>query len=152
MRMSIGQWIINVDTKATRTLCAGAPESLAPCDCAACRNFRRSAGYMPLGAAAMLRAMGVDPLNPAEQWAYGPQEGGRTWLYGASWRLCGRIISGPRGQACAGEVDGVRYSIGTQPVRAYQKLCEPALRLEVTLPLPWLLEEEIVYGRLRHGG
>ena len=152
MRMSIGQWNISVDTKATRALYAGEPEPSMPCTCAACRNFRRSVGFMPLGAVAMLRAMGVDPLNPTEHWAYGPQEGGRTLLYGASWRVCGRIISGPRGQACAGEVDGVRYSIGAQPARAYQKVREPALRLEVTMQLPWLLEEKMTYGRLQHGG
>ena len=149
MRMKISQWVIDVDVEATRAFYADAPELPVPCDCAGCRNFHRAIGRMPLGAAAMLCAMGADPVNPAEQWVYGPQDGGRTLLYGAFWHLRGRIVSGPRGQACSGEADGVRYSIGTQCALVPDGFPTPVLQLEMTMTLPWVLEEENSYEHLR---
>ena len=149
MRMNIGQWKIDVDVEATRAFYAGAPALLVPCDCAGCRNFHRAIGFMPLGAVAMLRGMGVDPLNPAEQWVYGPSQGECTLLYGAFWHMCGRILSGPRGQRCTGEADGVCYSIGTQCALVPEGFPEPVLQVDMTMKLPWVLEEENAYGHLQ---
>lgn len=138
MRTTIGAYEIDVDVAATRAFYTGAPTLAVPCSCPGCRNFPGAIRRLPQETAALLERLGIDPANPAEQWAECALDGGSSVLYGAFWHLCGTIVSGPAETGGTMEPVHISTRCGLVP----QGFPEPVLQLDMHLRLPWVLAEQ----------
>lgn len=135
MRVTLGDWVFDVDIGATMEYSAA--EAAEHCDCAYCRNFYAAvdAAYPELGPA--LADFGVDIQAPEELMPYDLDD---RMVYDGVWAVCGKVVKQGRGAVSFGGI-----SILPDPENSLNVNCfcpEPYFLLNVSgLELSWGLDE-----------
>ena len=150
-----GVYKLDVDTDRTRAYYTRAGG--VACGCAGCRNYSAAAARMPQGVRAFLEQFGIDPAKPAETTAYNALEDGQTW-YHAWFHICGGVLEGTEPYRQTGPKHfemKAEYHIplGEDSDAWFKSDCalldkdfpRPAMELNVTFYLPWVLEEKNPY-------
>ena len=149
-----GVYLIEHNPARTRNFYATASDTL--CDCSGCRNFRAAVSQMPEALRSFLEQFGIDPAKPAEMSVLNAI--GRDELcYDGFYHLCGQLREGTEPFIQTGERSfqlDQRYVITLDEVQLWFRpdcalmdpdFPRPAIQLEVTFNLPWVLEEENTY-------
>ena len=150
-----GVYRIEHDPERTGGFYAQAPDTL--CDCAGCRNFRAAVSRMSEELRSFLEQFGIDPAKPAETTAYNALKDGQTW-YHAWFHICGEILEGTEPYRQTGpkhfEMKAEdQIPLGEDSDAWFKSDCalldkdfpRPAMELNVTFYLPWVLEEKNPY-------
>lgn len=123
-------WIIEVDTKATKSYYETADTIL--CDCVSCRNFVAAfPNHFPRRFLEFLHKMAIDPLKPY----YGISDIGRdadnNWLYIGNYDFIGTVVK---------ESDGplqIRERFRIDDIPSYS----PQINIRFRAVIPWILNE-----------
>lgn len=146
-----GVYRIEHDPERTRAFYDQAPETL--CSCSGCRNFRAAISQLSEELRMFLEQFGIDPAKPAEATAYNALADGRTW-YHVWFHICGQILegtepfrqTGPKSYEMKKEYN---LPLGEGSDAWFEADCDlldkafprPAIQLEVTFYLPWVLKK-----------
>ena len=149
-----GVYLIDHDPARSRDFYATASDTL--CDCSGCRNFRAAVSQMPEALGSFLEQFGIDPAKPAEMSVLCTVTKDKL-CYDGFYHLCGQLREGPEPFIQTGERSfqlDQRYVITLDEVQLWFRpdcalmdpdFPRPAIQLEVTFNLPWVLVEENTY-------
>ena len=149
-----GVYLIEHNPARTRDFYATASDTL--CDCSGCRNFRAAVSQMPEALGSFLEQFGIDPAKPAEMSVLCTVTKDKL-CYDGFYHLCGEIREGTEPFIQTGERSfqlDQRYVITLDEVQLWFRpdcalmdpdFPRPAIQLEVTFNLPWVLVEENTY-------
>ena len=135
MLVTIGPITLDVDVAATRSFYQTS-SGYVDCTCAGCRNFPLAAPHMPAALLDALHQLGVEPLNPAEQWVNCASADGKAALYGGFYHVCGRIMNSESRWLTPDLTLLVREDCSLLS----PDFPRPCFELEFCCFLPWLLE------------
>ncbi len=131
-----GPYLLDLDVERTRGFYAGAPRLSSQCSCDGCRNFDRAADSLPL--AAFFHRLGVDLHRVCEVYVLCTRGDGLV-EYGGFTHICARRLEG------AGELEpvpGFRLSFGEELSLLEDRFPMPALQVNFTALVPWVLDTE----------
>jgi hypothetical protein len=142
MLFSLSGYEIEVDTAATAAFYQTAPTLTASCQCQDCRNYEQAVGQLSTVALEFFDDLGVDPAKPAEVYTLGDTV--PVW-YGGFYHLCGQLLEVPKvPQADAWHrlSDALSVSFRGECDLLEDGFPTPAFQMEISLTLPWVLNEE----------
>ena len=144
----IGEWVIEVDTEATSLKYL----DIEDCKCVYCRNARAAHKYLPKELTDLLFDLGLNPKKPLYTIEYYKNSDG-MFVYSLFFDVVGRLVSGidlraeklnnvsnPHERRLFPEVD-VAVAIWKEPY-VPGHFTQPAIELEFSACLPWVLEDE----------
>ena len=159
----LGDYRLRVDHAATKAWY----EAQRPdwCECAGCRNMKKTFETLPASVAGVLAALGVDPMQPGETADYGGKrlaDGTSTIFCSAWYHLCGELMQGsmmrpvtaPDGTVLEHRDGyGEQWEITDGWSLTFKKECDlpaedfprPCFQMELWCTLPWLLDEPNTY-------
>lgn len=163
MRLTFGQFILDVDVERTRAYYHSQDPGIG-CECSGCRNYERAAAVFPEELQDFFRALGVHPQKPAEVYVNCTRGDGRLW-YGGFYHLRGTLLQGEGGwhtvasdgtsqtrawdpKSCYLAAEDFRAAFTEDTALVAPDFPQPALQLEIDAVLPWLLEEENDYPKM----
>lgn len=147
-----GSYKMRVDAERTRRYYAGRSAPWIACDCAGCRNFAQAVETLPQAVADFFRALGVDPLRPAETCHY--YADAPDSVFSSAWyHVVGELVAGDpapdsraRYGAEFGICDGVSVSAAAECDLLPDDFPRPCFQIELWFyRLPWLLDEPNPY-------
>ena len=117
------------------------------CDCAGCRNFVKAAANLPQAVADVFRALGLDPLKPAEACHYyAPTPDS---VFSSAWyHVHGEFVGGEPEPGCLPRelTDGVSVSCKADCDLLPDDFPRPCFQVEFWFDrLPWVLGEPNPY-------
>ena len=155
MIVEMGVYRLDIDVDRTREFYAH--EQWFGCGCSGCKNYERAVSVLPETVRAFLEQFGIDPGKPAEI-AVLHSPDGRTILYNGFFHICGSLIEGndPWIQTKAKSFrlkEAYQISVDEDCSAYIVEKCSlleddfprPAVQLDITIPLPWLLDEPNPY-------
>lgn len=155
MILEIGIYRLDIDVNRTKSYYSA--DYVIGCDCDGCRNFVKAANRMPEDVKIFLRKFGIDPGKPAEVSAVHSPDGCET-LYSGFYHICGTILEGTEPWVKVSKKQfrlDERYAIPLSGDFSFffTANCHllapdfplPAIQLEFTGYLPWVLDEPNPY-------
>ncbi|MBQ9493685.1 MAG: hypothetical protein IJR54_08135 [Oscillibacter sp.] len=141
--LAFGPYRTRTDPERTRAYYA-ARTPWPVCDCAGCRNFLRAVRTLPEAVTDLFRALGLDPLKPAEVCHYG---GTRRNVCASAWyHVHGELLGGGAGPAPT-LADGVSVSCDAACDLLPEDFPRPCFQVEFWFDrLPWILPEPNPYS------
>jgi len=142
-RAQFGPWEIEYDREATQAAYVAMDD--AYCDCQSCRNYVANAPFFPEAVRQFFDSLGIDPAKPSDiTSAVPPPPWNGPLSYTSNLYCCfGRIVSGPELRNYA-----MSKNFGISFLRElYLNMIpgeiskEQALLIEISITLPWLLDE-----------
>ena len=158
MRLDFKSYSVEIDAEATRRAYEALPRTDEACTCSGCRNFSLAIGdALGEGGRRFFEELGVDPAKPTEACvddALGGADG--TLLYGAWYRLCGRIERrfelppGTTGRewrdAMARDVGDANVSFSEHVIGGKAGFGGGAIvQMDISARVPWVLDEPNTY-------
>ena len=151
MLMELGIYELDIDPE--RTAAFYRDTGGIDCDCPGCRNYAEAVAHMPLPGLELLRKLGIDPAKPADiSTNYAPTPD--SIHYHVYYHVCGvsRAERSPWirigkkhyafDESCrihlAADCD--LYVVDNM-IMALEDLPRPAIQIEMTVVLPWMLPE-----------
>lgn len=137
---SFGSYRVRVSAGRTRAYYDAHPWEM--CDCAGCRNFLKAAASLPEAVADAFRALGLDPLKPAEVCHYyAPTPDS---VFSSAWyHVHGELVNG---ETMCELTDGVSVSCTTDCALLPDDFPRPCFQVEFWFDrLPWVLAEPNPY-------
>lgn len=155
MIFEIGVYLLDIDVERTRAFYEH--DQWFGCGCAGCRNYEKAIALLPDKTKSFLGQFGIDPGKPAEMSVlYSPD--GKTTVYNGFFHICGSLIEGndPWIQTgaksfCLKEAyeicvdEDCSAHIVEECGLLEDSFPRPAVQLDVTFSLPWLLGEPNPY-------
>jgi len=140
MEIQIGTCTVQVDTAATLAYYGRFPADTFGCDCAGCRNFVKAAGCLPEELRRLLKQLGLDPARPVHLTPLVAAENGAMICYDGWYHLCGTMTV----PAATLQVPEVTFNQNCRLLR--KDFPRPAIQLDFTAVVPWVLDEPNTYG------
>ena len=151
-RLSWHGYEARVDLEATRSCYAQAPDW--DCPCGHCRNFLALARGRKLPAE-ILKILDALEIPPEKATYVCELYHDRDWrekglLYEISWRIAGSVVQTPESRGNEGalwgppvQLPGFRLMLGHESCPVEPDFPEPNFDLDVSLYLPWVLDEPV---------
>ena len=158
MRLDFRSYSVEVDAEATRRAYEALSRTDEACTCSGCRNFSLAIGdALGEGGRRFFEELGVDPAKPTEACvddALGGADG--TLLYGAWYRLCGRIerrFELPPGTTGREWRDAMARDVGDANVSFSEHVIGgkagfgggAVVQMDISARVPWVLDEPNTY-------
>ena len=156
MTQQVGLYTLKTDPEQTRQFYSSVDRSLG-CDCAGCRNYEVAISALPPAIGQFLAQFGIQPEKPSEiSVLCAPTR--QQLLYHGFFHICGEIPdesdlwipTGPKSRKLNPDylisitADCSAYFTGDCALLDPQ-FPRPAIQLEISFPLPWLLDEPNPY-------
>ena len=155
MIFDIGIYRLNIDVEQTKSFYEAAKDIC--CSCAGCRNFTKAVFQLPNDVMNFLNQFGIDAGKPAEMSAVCSSDGNMI-SYNGFYHICGTILEGTEPWVKVTEKqfrldekyiinlsnDFSCFFIGDCHLLS-KDFPKPAIQLEFSGSLPWLLDESNPY-------
>ena len=156
MICKVGTYKLDVDVERT----GGFYEAVGPaldCDCAGCRNYEKAIAALPEPICQFLRQFGLQPEKPIEvAVCYAPDK--QQIVYNVFFHICGQILeevdpwlpawpkkSKPNMERLVRVTEECGAHLDSDCVMLDGDFPRPAIQLDITFNLPWVLDEENPY-------
>jgi hypothetical protein len=154
MIFQFGSYKIDVDVDRTRQFYETASFVSENCSCSGCRNYEKAVQGLPALITDFFADLGVDMRRVCEVYVnYANPDG--SLFYGGFYHLCGTLLSGKSAWLPTTPTSSYWEADMTFPVTenfrvSFQEECHlletdfplPALQLELSANIPWVLAEE----------
>ena len=141
MNFSFCGWVLEADSYATRAFYAVEPGE--GCDCLGCRNYAAAAKDFSPAVCELFAALGIDPLKPIEVCLPYCESLDGAMHYDAWYHLRGSILSRPDSDCLVQVEPGFEIRFSAECDLLSEDFPSPAVQLNVTAQLPWLLDKHI---------
>lgn len=153
----LGQYKVDIDVDRTRDFYEQASVISEGCTCAGCLNFESAVNTLPLEVRDFFTKIGVDLQKACEVYVNCGNDDG-TLSYGGFLHICGTLCEGESAWIKKSETlsylneemmfrvtDSFRISVQESCSRLEDDFPEPALQVEISADIPWVLEENNPY-------
>lgn len=157
MFFEFGQYQVDIDVDKTRLFYENAPLVSESCSCSGCRNFENAIMAIPSEITGLFSNLGVDMRKVSEVYVNCSNSDG-TLFYGGFYHLCGTLLAGksawvPNSPLTSHWEEEQAFRVADNFHISFQKKCDllednfpaPALQLEISANIPWVLLEENKY-------
>ena len=157
MIFEFGQYLIDVDINKTRLFYENACVVSRGCSCKGCRNYEKAVDILSPQIILFFSRLGVDMRKVCEVYVCTDNSDG-TLLYGGFYHLCGTLLNGKSAwvslnQAVSHWENDQAFEVENGFHISFRQECDllegnfptPALQLEISANIPWVLEEENDY-------
>jgi len=131
---------IDIDADRTRGFYETHDFANGACTCGGCRNYEKAADCFPEEVIAFFKNLGVDDMKKFCE-VYTLTDYDDTVLYGGWYHICGEIISGDTANKYFNITNGFQASFHNDLRLLEEDFPLPAVQLEITAKVPWVLEE-----------
>ena len=151
MILEIGVYRLDIDVERTKAFYE--QTEWFGCGCAGCRNYEKAVSLLPDKVKAFFEQFGVDPGMPAEMSVLNAPDR-KTILYNGFFYICGSLMEGndpwiQTGSKSFRLKDDYQIHVGEdfsahiieERYLLVDTFPRPAVQLDVTFSLPWLLDE-----------
>lgn len=158
MVCEFGQYKIDVDVNRTKQFYETTPLVSEGCSCSGCRNYEKAVRDLPAPVIDFFAGLGVDMRRVCEVYVNCVNSDG-TLFYGGFYHLCGTVLSGESAWVSNSPTsshweeeraflisDGFRVSFQQECDLLEKDFPAPALQLEISASIPWVLPEENTYA------
>lgn len=154
MIFECGSYKIDVDVDRTKQFYETASRVSEGCSCSGCRNYEKAVQKFPTVITDFFAGLGIDMRCVCEVYVnYANPDG--SLFYGGFYHLCGTLLSGKSAWVPTSSTSSYWKDDRTFPVTdnfhiSFQQECDllekdfplPALQLELSANIPWVLPEE----------
>ena len=154
MIFEFGSYKIEVDVDRTKQFYETAPRVSESCACNGCRNYEQAVQRLPATITDFFASLGIDMRCVCEVYVnYANPDS--SLLYGGFYHLCGTLLSGESAWIPTSSTSSYWEENRAFPVTdgfriSFQQKCDllekdfplPALQLELSANIPWVLSEE----------
>lgn len=157
MVVKFGQYIIDLDIEKTKYFYENAEPVSKGCSCDGCLNFEKAIDVLPQTVREFFANLGVDMSKVCECYVNCTNEDG-TLSYGGFYHICGTLLDGESAWKKISDTtscwdESATFSVSSNFHISVQKdiaLLEadfplPAIQLEFSANIPWVLEKENTY-------
>ena len=154
MIFEFGSYKIDVDVDKTKQFYKTVPFVSEGCSCSGCRNYEKAVQGLPVLVIELFASLGIDMRCVCEAYVNCVNPDG-TLFYGGFYHLCGTLLSGKSAWVPTSPTSSHRGEDMTFPATenfrvSFQEECHllerdfplPALQLELSANIPWVLSEE----------
>lgn len=155
MIFEIGVYRLNIDTERTRAFYEH--DQWFGCGCAGCRNYVKAVSLLSEPVKAFFEQFGIDPGKPAEMSVLHSPDG-KVTLYNGFFHICGSLLEGKAPWIQTGPKnfrlkEAYLICIDEDCSALIVEECDlledtfphPAIQLDISFALPWLLDEPNPY-------
>ncbi|GHO50896.1 hypothetical protein [Ktedonospora formicarum] len=142
--LQIGRWLIEVDREATHAAYLN-ELPISACGCDDCQNYFAACSAKLAHSSAVMslfRTLGISPEKEAEVYTLYTNPEKTHASYGGFYHLVGRMISTTNGPNYVQIDDHFEVAITEQNDLLSSGFPRPALQMEFTCSIPWVLEEK----------
>lgn len=154
MLFEFGPYKVDIDIPKTRLFYEEYGLAAGGCDCDGCRNFAKAADTFPQPVLSFFTRLGIDAGKPCECYAQYTNENG-TLLYGGFYHVCGALLTeNTKSRDCLCQEDyfyvspDFRICFTDSVCLLEETFPSPAIQLEISADIPWILQEENPYYKL----
>nr|WP_288828497.1 hypothetical protein [uncultured Clostridium sp.] len=157
MIFKFGQYQVDIDVDKTKSFYENAPLVSEGCSCSGCRNYEKAITVLPAEVTGFFSDLGVDMRKVSEVYVNCNNSDG-TLFYGGFYHLCGTLLLGESAwvsidPSISHWEEEQAFKITNDFHVSFQKECSlleddlprPALQLEISANIPWVLHEENKY-------
>jgi hypothetical protein len=157
MIFEFGQYQIDIDVDRTKSFYENAPLVSEGCSCSGCRNYEKAIMTLPAKVIGFFSNLGVDMRKVSEVYVNCNNHDG-SLFYGGFYHLCGTLLAGksawvPNGPTISHWEEAQVFRVLNDFHVSFQRECSlleddfprPALQLEISANIPWVLLEENKY-------
>ena len=159
MLFDLEQFQIDIDVEKTRTFYKDADAVSKGCSCGGCRNYEKAVDVLPDEVTHFFNELGVDMKKVCEVYVNCGNPDG-TLLYGGFYHLCGELLEGKSAWVSESDSSSIShwekekaFHITDSFYVSFHNSCSlledgfplPALQLEISANVPWVLPENNTY-------
>lgn len=157
MIFEFGKYKLDIDVEKTKEFYDKAEMITEGCRCAGCQNFEQAVDILPLEVKKFFANLGIDMRKICECYVNYTNED-RTLFYGGFCHICGDLMSGESAWIKYDDTsshwdDKKTFAISENFHISFQKEVSslekdfplPAIQLEFSANIPWVLNEENTY-------
>ena len=149
-------YVLDVDLEATRAFYSTAPLASEDCGCLGCRNYESAMDALPKETVSFFSQLGIEMKKPRDAYV-NMTNADESVLYGGWYHISGQLIEG----GIAWEPTAQGWRLGEKEIYTvlksfriwFKKECTllpdslppPAIELEFTADIPWVLDEPNSY-------
>lgn len=160
MRLTLGDYILDIDTEETKNYYRSERYVSEGCDCDGCQNYALASDQLTFEVSKLFSELGIDIKKPAE--VYVNYSENNILCYGGFYHICGKIIEGESPWVITLETEDTMTShleeenmigIANNYKIAFQEECSllgknfprPCIQMEILAYLPWILKKPNSY-------
>lgn len=160
MRITLGEYTLDVSEEENRDYYLKERYISEGCSCDGCQNYELSVEKVSPEVINLFNQLGIDIKKPAE--VYVNYSESNVLCYGGFYHICGRIVKGESPWEIVSQIENSTasylneskmFSIATNYKVAFQEECSllnenfprPCIQMEILAYLPWLLDKPNTY-------